>query len=68
MADFVGLVLVADRGLFRAGLAELLGTVPGYAVLGQGASADEAVALAREHRPDIAMLADEMPGPDRSGG
>ena len=64
VADFVGLVLVDDHRLFRAGLAELLGTVPGYAVLGQGATGDEAVTLAREHRPDVVMLDGEMPGPD----
>lgn len=63
MADAVGVVLVDDHALFRAGLAELLKTVPGHVVLGQGASGDEAVALAREHRPDVVMLDVEMPGP-----
>lgn len=62
MADTVRLVLADDHVLFRAGLAELLRTVPGYAVLGQGGSGDEAVALAREYRPDVVMLDVEMPG------
>lgn len=62
MTDTVGLVLVDDHALFRAGLAELLRTA-GHTVLGQGARADEAVALVREHRPDVVMLDVEMPGP-----
>jgi DNA-binding NarL/FixJ family response regulator len=62
-ANPVGLVLIDDHSLFRAALAELLGTVLGYAVLGEGASGDEAAALAREHRPDVVMLAAELPGP-----
>jgi DNA-binding NarL/FixJ family response regulator len=63
MSDAVGVVLVDDHALFRAGLAELLRTVGGHVVLGQGASGDEAVALTREHRPDVVMLDVEMPGP-----
>jgi DNA-binding NarL/FixJ family response regulator len=63
VTDPVGLVLVDDHALFRAGLAELLRTVAGHVVLGEGASGDEAVTLARQHRPDIVMLDVEMPGP-----
>jgi DNA-binding NarL/FixJ family response regulator len=63
MKDAVGVVLADDHALFRAGLAELLRTVGRHVVLGQGASGDEAVALAREHRPHVVMLDVEMPGP-----
>jgi DNA-binding NarL/FixJ family response regulator len=61
--DTVGLVLVVDHGLFLAGLAELLKTVEGCAVLGQGTDCDDAVVLARAHRPDIVMLDATVTGP-----
>src|SRR5262249_56386614 len=33
-------------------------------VVGGGASGDEAIAMARRHQPDVALLDIEMPGPD----
>jgi DNA-binding NarL/FixJ family response regulator len=55
-------VVMADdharmRGLVRAALE-----AGGCVVLGEGASGPEAVALALEHRPDVALLDIHMPG------
>lgn len=55
-------VVVADdhapmRHRIRAALE-----ADGCAVLGEGGSADDAVALALEHRPDVALLDIHMPG------
>lgn len=58
-------VLIADdQGLVRAGLAALLGGEPGLQVVGTASDGDEAVAMARELKPDVACLDVRMPGRD----
>jgi DNA-binding NarL/FixJ family response regulator len=54
-------VVVADQALVRAGLATLLDSQPGLAVVGQAATGREAVTLARELRPDIVLMDVRMP-------
>jgi DNA-binding NarL/FixJ family response regulator len=54
-------VVIADdhtriRGRVRAALE-----ADGWVVCGEGATADEAIALATEHRPDVALLDIHMP-------
>ena len=56
-------VLVADDDdAVRLALAELIGDDPGFDVVAIAANATEAVALAGEHRPDLAVLDVRMPG------
>jgi DNA-binding NarL/FixJ family response regulator len=56
-------VLVAeDHALIRAGLLALLNQMPGISVVAEAAEGREAVRLAREHRPDVALLDISMPG------
>jgi DNA-binding NarL/FixJ family response regulator len=57
------IVVVDDHYLFRAGLIELLDSMPEFSVSGDGASGVEAIALAHEQRPDVILLDIEMPGP-----
>lgn len=59
----VRIVVADDHGLFRAGLIELLETVPEYSVLGDVATGDAAVAAAADLKPDVLVLDVEMPGP-----
>jgi DNA-binding NarL/FixJ family response regulator len=54
------LVLVDDHPAVRVALADLLED-EGYEVVGQGANGLEALALAREHRPDSVVLDVRMP-------
>lgn len=62
--DTITIVVVDDHHLFRAGLIELLGSVPHFAICAEGASGDDAVRLAHEHSPDLILLDIEMPGPE----
>jgi len=56
-------VLVADdHPVFRDGLAMLLGSVGGIDVVATAANGEQAVALAREHRPDVVVMDVQMPG------
>jgi DNA-binding NarL/FixJ family response regulator len=56
-------VLIADdHPLFRDGMHGLLDSVEETEVVGEAASGEEAVALAREVRPDVILMDLNMPG------
>jgi len=55
--------VVDDHNLFRAGVIELLRSVPGFLVEAEGASGVDAVALCRRLQPDVLIMDVEMPGP-----
>ncbi len=54
--DPVRLVLVDDHAVLRSGLADLLRGRGGMQVLGDTGKPDEAVALVRQHQPDLLLL------------
>jgi DNA-binding NarL/FixJ family response regulator len=56
------LLLVDDHRLFRESLGALLAVHEGIEVVAEGANGEDAVRLAREHRPDVVLLDVEMPG------
>ncbi|GAB3697639.1 ANTAR domain-containing response regulator [Mariniluteicoccus flavus] len=57
-------VLVAeDEALIRLDLVELLGE-EGYDVIGEAADGEQAIELAREHRPDLVVMDVKMPKRD----
>jgi two-component system response regulator DesR len=62
----IRLLLADDENLIRIALAALLSLEDDLEVVGQAASADEAVAMARLHRPDVAVLDLQMPGLTKS--
>ncbi|GHJ00418.1 DNA-binding response regulator [Streptomyces olivaceus] len=55
-------VLVAeDQSAVRAGLVLILGSAPDIKVAGEAADGEQAVALARELRPDLVLMDVQMP-------
>ena len=59
----VRVVIAEDEAIIRMDLRELLDE-EGYEVVGETGRGDEAVALARETRPDLVILDIKMPGLD----
>jgi two-component system response regulator DesR len=58
-------VLIAeDQGMVRGALAALLALEPDLEVVAQVSSGDLVLSVARETRPDVALLDIEMPGMD----
>ena len=57
-------LVVDDHPIFRHGIAALL-SASGYEIVGQAASAAEAVAAARASRPDVVLM--DLGLPDESG-
>lgn len=57
----IRVVMADDHARMRTRVREAL-EAGGCVVCGEGASANEAVALATEHRPDVALLDIHMPG------
>ena len=56
-------VLVADdHAIVRTGIRHVLETEPGFAVVGEASNGTEALALALELEPDVAVLDISMPG------
>ncbi len=56
-------VLVADdHSMVREGIRHVLVESAGFEVVAEAANGDEALALATEHRPDVAVLDISMPG------
>ncbi len=60
----IRLLLADDEDLIRGAMASLLDLEDDLQVVAQAATTTDAVALTREHRPDIAILDLEMPPAD----
>ena len=61
----IRVLIVDDHELVRAGLRALLAPDPGIDVVAEAATGSEAIALARERRPDVVLLDARLP--DMSG-
>ncbi|SFD15366.1 response regulator transcription factor [Streptomyces aidingensis] len=60
----VRILLADDEHLIRGALAALLGLEDDLVVVAEAASGTEALAMARAHRPEVAVLDLQMPGAD----
>jgi DNA-binding NarL/FixJ family response regulator len=60
----IRVLLADDQALIRSGIRALLEAEDDIEVAAEAADGQQAVALAREHRPDIALVDIQMPGLD----
>ncbi len=61
----IRVMLVDDHPIVRIGLAALLGTLPEIETVAQAGGGQEAIALHREHKPDVTLM--DLRLPDLSG-
>jgi two-component system nitrate/nitrite response regulator NarL len=62
MSEPIRVIVADDHPMFRAGVAASLDAADDVELVGQAGDARGALALAREHLPDIALLDVNMPG------
>ena len=60
----IRVALADDQALVRAGFRALLNAQEDVEVVAEAADGDEAVKVAREHRPDVILMDIRMPGTD----
>lgn len=58
----IRVAVVDDHPMFRAGVVQILSGNPVFEVVGEGASADDALKLAADLKPDLMLLDISMPG------
>ena len=61
-ARVVQVLIVDDQAPFRSVARTVVGLVPGYAVVAEAASGEEAVELALATRPDVVLMDINLPG------
>ena len=64
MKPKIRLLLIDDHSIVLLGLAELLRLETGMEIAATGESGREAIALFRQHQPDVVLLDLKMPGMD----
>ncbi len=62
MADPISIIIVDDHSIFRSGVVQAFDPAEGMQVIAEGATSEEAIALAEQHRPAIALIDVSMPG------
>ncbi|MBY5465303.1 response regulator [Rhizobium leguminosarum] len=58
----ITIAIVDDHPLFREGVSRSLSEIKDFLVVGEGASADDAAALAASQMPDVVLLDVSIPG------
>ncbi|AKS41825.1 response regulator [Wenzhouxiangella marina] len=58
----IDIVIVDDHDVVRSGLSGLLSDDPGFDVVGEAATGEQGIRLARELEPDIVLMDVELPG------
>lgn len=66
MTDVIRAIIADDHPLYRGGVAHTLASQPDIEVVGEAATAVEAISLAESLVPDIALLDISMPGDGQS--
>jgi two-component system invasion response regulator UvrY len=58
----VGVLVVDDRAPFRRAAKAILAATPGFGLVAEAVSGEQAVALARSLEPDVVIMDIKMPG------
>lgn len=61
MGEPISVLVAEDDHSFRAALAEFISTQDGLRLVGAAQNATEAILLAAEHQPDVALIDSRMP-------
>lgn len=56
------IVVADDHDLVRMGIVRMLEDVPGFTVVGEAKTGEEAVKIARDEQPDVVLMDVKMPG------
>ena len=62
MTEKIRIVVVDDHPLFRDGVVRTLEADPGFEIVGQGATAKEAIQLTKQELPELLLLDLDIPG------
>jgi len=62
MTDRIRVAVVDDHPIFREGVAYTIRSAQAFEIVAEGASADDAVRIAKDHLPDVILLDVSMPG------
>ena len=62
MTDKIRVILADDHALVRQGIRQFLEEADDIVVVAEASNGEEAVRLAEQHRPDVAVLDIQMPG------
>jgi DNA-binding NarL/FixJ family response regulator len=62
MTECLQIAIVDDHPLFREGVSQALSRQPDIEIVGEGGTADEAIAIAARRLPDVMLLDVSMPG------
>lgn len=57
----IRVMVIDDHPIFRGGLVALIAAHPGLRLVAEGGDGEQAIALYREHRPDVTMMDLSMP-------
>jgi len=62
MSDAIRIAVIDDHPMFREGAVQTLTCIDGIEVVGEGATAEDALKVAEELRPDVMLLDIGLPG------
>jgi DNA-binding NarL/FixJ family response regulator len=62
MADKLKIMLVDDHYLVRVGLASIIALEPDMTICAEAATGEHALSLFRQHRPDVTLMDQRLPG------